>query len=78
MSAPRRRRGSCSRSTPDALVVTVRDEGPGIPAGRLEEAERAGRLGVASSVKGRVSELGGTATLSTGSYGTEWELSFPR
>ena len=65
-------------ATPDALVVTVRDEGPGIPQGRLEEAELAGRLGVASSVRGRVAELGGTASLSTGSHGTEWELSFPR
>ena len=65
-------------ATPDALVVTVRDEGPGIPQGRLEEAELAGRLGVASSIRGRVAELGGTASLSTGSHGTEWELSFPR
>jgi signal transduction histidine kinase len=64
--------------TPDSLVVTVRDDGPGIPQGRLEEAAHEGRLGVVSSVQGRVSELGGTATLTTGSYGTEWELSFPR
>jgi signal transduction histidine kinase len=65
-------------ATPEELLVTVRDEGPGIPPGRLEEAEREGRLGVASCIRGRVSELGGTATLTTGSYGTEWELSFPR
>ena len=39
---------------------------------------REGRIGVASSVRGRVAELGGTTTLSTGSYGTEWELSLPR
>jgi signal transduction histidine kinase len=63
---------------PDDVVVTVRDEGPGIAPGRLEEAEREGRMGVASSVRGRVAELGGTTTLSTGSYGTEWELSFRR
>jgi len=56
----------------------VRDEGPGIPDGRLEDAARAGRLGVSSSVLGRVAELGGRAELSTGSYGTEWELTFPR
>ena len=65
-------------ATSDELLVTVRDEGPGIPPGRLEQAEREGRLGVSSSIRGRVSELGGTATLTTGSYGTEWELSFPR
>lgn len=64
--------------TPEAILVTVRDEGPGIPPGRLEEAEREGRLGVASSIRGRVSELGGSATLTTGPYGTEWELSVPR
>jgi signal transduction histidine kinase len=64
--------------TGEALVVTVRDEGAGIPPGRLEEAAQEGRLGVVSSVEGRVAELGGTATVSTGSYGTEWELSFPR
>ena len=65
-------------ATPDAIVVTVRDEGPGIPPGRLEEAELEGRLGVASSIRGRMAELGGTASLSTGSHGTEWELSVPR
>jgi signal transduction histidine kinase len=64
--------------TRDAILVTVRDEGPGIPPGRLEEAEREGRLGVVSSIRGRISELGGSATLTTGSYGTEWELSVPR
>jgi signal transduction histidine kinase len=65
-------------ASPDAIQVSVRDEGSGIPEGRLEEAEGAGRLGVSSSVRGRVAELGGRAELSTGSYGTEWELTFPR
>jgi signal transduction histidine kinase len=65
-------------AAPDAVHVSVRDEGPGIPAGRLEEAEREGRLGVASSIRGRVAELGGSARLTTGGYGTEWELTFPR
>jgi signal transduction histidine kinase len=61
----------------DVLHVTVRDEGPGIPAGRLDQAEREGRLGVSSSIRGRVAELGGEVVMSTGSYGTEWELTFP-
>jgi signal transduction histidine kinase len=65
-------------ATPDTVLVSVRDEGPGIPAGRLEEAAAAGRLGVASSIRGRVADLGGTAELTTGSFGTEWELSVPR
>lgn len=58
--------------------MTVRDEGPGIPEGRLAEAEAEGRLGVAQSIRGRVRELGGTAALSTGSFGTEWEITVPR
>jgi signal transduction histidine kinase len=62
----------------DAVVVSVRDAGPGIPEGRLEEAARDGRLGVSSSIRGRVAELGGTAELTTGPHGTEWEFSFPR
>jgi len=62
----------------DRVVVSVRDEGPGIQDGRLEEAEAQGRLGVSGSIRGRVADLGGTVELSTGSFGTEWELSVPR
>jgi signal transduction histidine kinase len=62
----------------DQIHVSVRDEGPGIPDGRLAEAEREGRLGVSSSVRGRVADLGGAAALTTGPFGTEWELTFPR
>lgn len=63
---------------PDRVVVSVRDEGPGIPAGRLEEAVAEGRLGVSESIRGRVADLGGTATLTTGADGTEWEIVVPR
>jgi signal transduction histidine kinase len=61
----------------DEIHVSVRDEGPGIPDGRIEEAEREGRLGVSSSIRGRVADLGGVAELTTGDFGTEWELTFP-
>ena len=64
--------------TGDTVTVSVRDEGPGIPAERLAEAEADGRLGVSQSIVGRVTELGGTATLDSGGYGTEWELVVPR
>ena len=63
----------------DAWVVTVRDEGPGIAAGRLEESAAQGRLGVRQSVVGRLHDLGGEATLrSVPGEGTEWELRVPR
>ena len=64
---------------PDRWVVVVRDRGPGIPEGRLRDAAAQGRLGVSQSVRGRLEDLGGTATLRTGAgQGTEWELGVPR
>jgi signal transduction histidine kinase len=63
----------------DEILVTVRDDGPGIPAGRLAQAAAAGRLGVAESIHGRLRALGGSATvLSTPGEGTEVELRVPR
>jgi signal transduction histidine kinase len=62
----------------DRVVVSVRDEGPGIPEGRLEEAAVEGRLGVSESIRGRIADLGGSAELSTGTFGTEWEFVVPR
>ena len=59
----------------DRVVVTVRDEGPGIAPGRVEEARAEGRLGVAESIRGRMRDLGGDAVLTTApGQGTEWEL----
>ncbi|MDW6063414.1 DUF5931 domain-containing protein [Streptomyces sp. FXJ1.4098] len=64
---------------PDAVTVTVRDDGPGIPEGRLADAEREGRLGVALSIRGRLRDLGGSAEwISAPGQGTEVELSVPR
>ncbi|WP_432827902.1 DUF5931 domain-containing protein [Dactylosporangium sp. CA-092794] len=63
----------------DTITVTIRDNGTGIPDGRLAEAERAGRLGVAQSIRGRIRDLGGTVTVtSLPSSGTEVELHIPR
>lgn len=59
--------------------MTVRDDGPGIPEGRLAQAEGEGRLGVALSIRGRLRELGGSAELiSVPGQGTEVELKVPK
>jgi signal transduction histidine kinase len=57
------------------IVVSVRDDGVGIPAGRIDEAEREGRMGIAKSLRGRIAALGGSVSLETApGEGTEWEL----
>jgi signal transduction histidine kinase len=63
----------------DSVTVSVRDDGVGIPDGRLEEAIAEGRVGIAKSIVGRLNWLGGSAKLDTGpGCGTEWELTVPR
>ncbi|WP_461059437.1 MacS family sensor histidine kinase [Streptomyces pseudoechinosporeus] len=64
---------------PDAVIVTVRDDGPGIPEGRLAQAEGEGRLGVALSIRGRLRDIGGTTeVISIAGQGTEVELRVPK
>jgi signal transduction histidine kinase len=64
---------------PDRVTVTVRDDGIGMAPGRLEQAAREGRLGVQASVRGRLADVGGTATVrSAPGQGTEVELVVPR
>lgn len=62
----------------NSVVVTIRDDGSGIPPGRLEQAAAEGRVGVAGSIRGRVAEFGGQARISsTPGTGTEVEISIP-
>jgi signal transduction histidine kinase len=62
----------------DQLQVTIRDNGAGLAPGRLEAAEREGRLGVAGSIRGRIVALGGAATItSSPGQGTTVELALP-
>ncbi len=64
---------------PGLIRVTIRDDGPGIPDGRLAEAAAAGRFGISHSISGRLRDLGGSATISSvAGEGTEVELRLPR
>lgn len=63
----------------DTVTVSIRDDGVGIPEGRLAEAVREGRIGISKSIVGRMNSMGGRAELTTGAgAGTEWELTVPR
>ena len=62
-----------------SVVVTVRDEGPGIGEQRLDAARSEGRLGVAECICGRLQGVDGDARLTTApGQGVEWELTVPR
>lgn len=61
------------------VTVTVRDNGAGMNPGRLEQAAAEGRLGIATSVRGRVCDLGGRVRITSApGEGTEVEIAVPR
>ncbi|MFC5003719.1 sensor histidine kinase [Dactylosporangium cerinum] len=63
----------------EGVRVTVRDNGVGFDPARLAEAAGEGRLGVAQSIRGRVTDLGGTIDIhSRPGQGTEVEFWVPR
>jgi signal transduction histidine kinase len=63
----------------EEVVLTVRDNGPGVDDAQLADAEIDGRMGVSRSIRGRVADLGGILTLDTGpGRGTEWEVRLVR
>lgn len=63
----------------DEVVLSVRDDGVGIPPGRLFEASGQGRMGVSKSIVGRAEWLGGVALLGGAvGQGTEWEIRVPK
>lgn len=62
-----------------AVGITVRDDGPGIPDGRLAAAAADGRLGVSQAIHGRIRDLGGSVSIaSVSGAGTEVRLRVPR
>lgn len=63
----------------DEIILSIRDDGVGIDAGRLDEAQEQGRMGVSKSIVGRARWLGGVARLeSAPGEGTEWEIRVPK
>lgn len=61
------------------VVVTVRDNGIGVSEERMIEAGANGRLGVSSSIKGRIEDLGGRASYLFGpGGGTTVEMWIPK
>jgi len=60
------------------VAVSVRDDGVGMPDGRLEQAAADGRIGVARSIRGRAADLGGAVTITSApGGGTEVEVVIP-
>ncbi|MCE1177446.1 MAG: DUF5931 domain-containing protein [Micrococcales bacterium] len=49
----------------EEVLVTVRDNGVGMPRERLTEAAASGRMGFARSIRGRLEDLGGSAHLTS-------------
>ena len=63
----------------DEVTVTVRDNGVGMAPQRLTEAETAGRLGIAQSIRGRLRDLGGDVSVITApDQGVEVEMRIRR
>ncbi|MGE9808033.1 MacS family sensor histidine kinase [Janibacter sp. G1551] len=61
------------------VAVTVRDNGAGMADGRLDEAASDGRMGVSSSIRGRIEDLGGRAEWrSRPGHGCTVSLTVPR
>lgn len=61
------------------VTVTIRDDGPGIPPGRVDEAAGDGRLGISHAIRGRIRDLGGSVCItSEPGAGTEVRLHVPR
>jgi signal transduction histidine kinase len=63
----------------DAVLLSIRDDGAGTTPDRLDGAGTDGHLGVSQSIRGRLTDLGGSVTVRTApGEGTEWEMKVTR
>jgi signal transduction histidine kinase len=59
----------------DQVLLSVRDDGSGTTPDQLLRAGSDGHLGVSQSIRGRITDLGGSVTVRTApGEGTEWEM----
>lgn len=59
----------------DEVLLSVRDDGSGTTPDRFEQAGSDGHLGVSQSIRGRITDLGGSVSVRTApGEGTEWEM----
>jgi signal transduction histidine kinase len=57
------------------VLLSVRDDGTGTTSDRFEQAGSDGHLGVSQSIRGRITDLGGSVSVRTApGEGTEWEM----
>ena len=57
------------------VLLSVRDDGSGTTPDQLLRAGSDGHLGVSQSIRGRITDLGGSVTVRTApGEGTEWEM----
>jgi signal transduction histidine kinase len=57
------------------VLLSIRDDGSGTTPDRLDRAGSDGHLGVSQSIRGRITDLGGSVTVRTApGEGTEWEM----
>jgi signal transduction histidine kinase len=60
------------------IIVSIRDNGIGTDPMTLNTADAHGRMGVKQSIRGRIVDLGGVATVRTApGRGVEWEFRIP-
>lgn len=64
--------------TDEHVIVSIRDNGVGMTPDQLAAVMSSNRMGMRASIRGRMEDLGGSATVSSApGRGVEWELKIP-